>query len=414
MSYHLDSILQLLNPDNTMSANRLLAHAIGLCETIIYSALISKYTYYINKGMIDEGGWFFSTVDDLQESTTYGEKPQRTAIKHLIENNLIECKVKGIPAKRYFRISDNVQKLKSLIDKGVEIAKKLKERSSKSKIKSNVEIISGNKSVEQVAPEQQNKELLNGGTSSSQMAELDTPERQNKELPKGGVKPNINKPNIINLISNQSINPQEENKQGEKIDRKKEKAKKEMSYSEMLRNIGSIWCNNPYIQDEEAFRMNDVTERKTSSCKIPYSFIENPNALKSALKFLLAYSYRIEPDNHYNNDTRPLDEKKRSKRFADRTIESLIEIITSEEFKHQGKLINPETVIDKINEVNQDCDLYSWMYEWECEWQDIMTERDNIKNQNAYFKACVWSSLRDYLDKSDNISMYYSNLLLAR
>lgn len=414
MSYQFDSILQLLNPDNTMSANRLLAHAIGLCETIIYSALISKYTYYVTKGMIDEGGWFFSTVDDLQESTTYGEKPQRTAIKHLIENNLIECKVKGIPAKRYFRISDNVNKLKSLIDKGIEIAKKLKERSSKSKIKSNVEIISENKSVEQVTPEQQNKPLLNGGTSYSQKAELETPKRQNKELPKGGVKPNINKPNIINLISNQSIYPQVETKKEDKIDEKKEKAKKEMSYSEMLRNIGSVWCNNPYIQDEEAFRMDDVTERKTSSCKIPYSFIENPNALKSALKFLLAYSYRIEPDNHYNNDTRPLDEKKRSKRFADRTIESLIEIITSEEFKHQGKLINPETVIDKINEVNQDCDLYSWMYEWECEWQDIMTERDNIKNQNAYFKACVWSSLRDYLGKSDNISMYYSNLLLAR
>lgn len=413
MSYQFDSILQLLNPDNTMSANRLLAHAIGLCETIIYSALISKYTYYVTKGMIDEGGWFFSTVDDLQESTTYGEKPQRTAIKHLIENNLIECKVKGIPAKRYFRISDNVQKLKSLIDKGVEIAKNLKERSSKSKIKSNVEIISANKSVEQVAPEQQNKELLNGGTSSSQMAELDTPERQNKELPKGGVKPNINKPNIINHFSNQSIYPQAETKKDDKIDRNKEKAKKEMSYSEMLRNIGSVWCNNPYIQDEEAFRMDDVTERKTSSCKIPYSFIENPNALKSALKFLLAYSYRIEPDNRYNNDTRPFDEKKRSQRFADRTIESLIEIITSEEFKHQGKLINPETVIDKINEVNRDCDLYSWMYEWECEWQDIMTERDNIKNQNAYFKACVWSSLRDYLSKLDNINMYYSNLLLT-
>ena len=249
MSYHLDSILQLLNPDNTMSANRLLAHAIGLCETIIYSALISKYTYYINKGMIDEGGWFFSTVDDLQESTTYGEKPQRTAIKHLIENNLIECKVKGIPAKRYFRISDNVQKLKSLIDKGVEIAKKLKERSSKSKIKSNVEIISENKSVEQVAPEQQNKSLLSVGTSSSQTAELETPEKQNKELPKGGVKLNINKPNNINLISNQSIYPQVETKKEDKIDEKKEKAKKEMSYSEMLRNIGSVWCNNPYIQD---------------------------------------------------------------------------------------------------------------------------------------------------------------------
>lgn len=413
MSYHLDSILQLLNPDNTMSANRLLAHAIGLCETIIYSSLISKYTYYLNKGMIDEGGWFFSTVDDLQESTTYGEKPQRTAIKHLIENNLIECKVKGIPAKRYFRISDNVQKLKSLIDKGVEIAKKLKERSSKSKIKSNVEIISENKSVEQVAPEQQNKELLNGGTSSSQMAELDAPERQNKELPKGGVKPNINKPNIINLISNQSIYPQAETKKDEKIDRNKEKAKKEMSYSEVLKSIGSMWWSNPRIVNEQSLSMYDDDRRDTSSCRIPYSFIENPTALKSGLQYIISYSYLYSADNPYNGDERPIEKRKMSQRFASRTLDVLTEIITSGDFKCQGKTVNPEIVIDKINEINQDCCLSSWLYEFEEEWTNIMKSYD-IKNQNAYFKTCVWSSLRDYLSKSDNLSMYYSNLLLAR
>ena len=102
-----------------------------------------------------------------------------------------------------------------------------------------------------------------------------------------------------------------------------------------------------------------------------------------------------------------------SQRFASRTLDVLTEIITSGDFKCQGKTVNPEIVIDKINEINQDCCLSSWLYEFEEEWTNIMKSYD-IKNQNAYFKTCVWSSLRDYLSKSDNLSMYYSNLLLAR
>ena len=42
--YNLLAIIQLLNPDNTISAHRMLAHAIGMTETIIYAALISKQT----------------------------------------------------------------------------------------------------------------------------------------------------------------------------------------------------------------------------------------------------------------------------------------------------------------------------------------------------------------------------------
>jgi hypothetical protein len=44
----------------------MLAHAIGMTETIIYSALISKQTYYLNNNMLHEEGWFFSTIADLQ------------------------------------------------------------------------------------------------------------------------------------------------------------------------------------------------------------------------------------------------------------------------------------------------------------------------------------------------------------
>lgn len=50
--YNLSPIIQLLNPDNTISAHRMLAHAIGMTETIIYSSLISKQTYYLNNNML--------------------------------------------------------------------------------------------------------------------------------------------------------------------------------------------------------------------------------------------------------------------------------------------------------------------------------------------------------------------------
>ena len=129
--YGLSAIIQLLNPDNTISAHRMLAHAIGMTETMIYSALISKQTYYLNNNMLHEGGWFFSTIADLQESTTFGANAQKTAIRNLMKHGLIEYECKGMPAKRYFRITNDMEILMKLIDEGTEICKKLSEKSNK-------------------------------------------------------------------------------------------------------------------------------------------------------------------------------------------------------------------------------------------------------------------------------------------
>ena len=129
--YSLSAIIQFLNPDNTISAHRMLAHAIGMTETIIYSALISKQTYYLNNNMLHEGGWFFSTIADLQESTTFGAKAQKTAIGNLIKHGLIECECKGMPAKRYFRITNDMEILMKLIDEGTEICKKISAKTNR-------------------------------------------------------------------------------------------------------------------------------------------------------------------------------------------------------------------------------------------------------------------------------------------
>lgn len=103
MNANLNEIFKLVNPANTIGVNRFLAHAIGAAEAAIYSALLAKSAYYDERGLIPDG-WFFSTVADLEESTSYTEKQQRRAIEKLIKSGLIRSERRGMPAKRYFKI----------------------------------------------------------------------------------------------------------------------------------------------------------------------------------------------------------------------------------------------------------------------------------------------------------------------
>ena len=79
----MNAIFKLINPSNTITVNRPLAHSLGLNEAIIYGALISKFYYYSERGMLDDG-WFYSTAPDLDESTALSEKQQKRAVDNLV------------------------------------------------------------------------------------------------------------------------------------------------------------------------------------------------------------------------------------------------------------------------------------------------------------------------------------------
>lgn len=111
-------IIKLLNPDNTVSFNRRLAHAIGLNETLIYSALISKQVWYERNSMLTPDGWFYSTVEDLHESTCLSGYQQNRCISHLVKLGLILCKKRGIPARRYFCVPDSPELLSTFLSGG--------------------------------------------------------------------------------------------------------------------------------------------------------------------------------------------------------------------------------------------------------------------------------------------------------
>ena len=125
------SIFQLLNPNNTVTFNRPLAHAIGVLETLVYGAIIAKFYYYSERDMLDNG-WFYSTVPDLQESTALSDKQQKRCIDNLVKAGLIRCELRGMPAKRSFFIVEDIDLIQRLLSEGEAAMRQIKPAAAES------------------------------------------------------------------------------------------------------------------------------------------------------------------------------------------------------------------------------------------------------------------------------------------
>ena len=122
----MDEINKLLNPDNTVMLNRPLAHALGTNAAIVYSALIAKQVYYSERGMLDAEGYFYSAIADLEESTGLSKRKQKNAIDTLVISGLINCKKRGMPARRCFRICEDIEIIGNFLECGKSVMSELK------------------------------------------------------------------------------------------------------------------------------------------------------------------------------------------------------------------------------------------------------------------------------------------------
>ena len=177
----MNAIYQLLNPDNTISLNRPLAHAVGLMETVVYSALIAKWQYYSDRGKLDPDGWFYSTIADLEESTSLSDKQQKRCITVLEKRGLIKCSPRGMPAKRSFYIIDDIVHLAEILAEGEEKMRSVKP-SAAEKYKRNSTTDEENSTPEKEETPPQTA-LLH---CSAERAKQETPKRQNMIRPNGG------------------------------------------------------------------------------------------------------------------------------------------------------------------------------------------------------------------------------------
>jgi len=97
------NLFTILNANNYHTFNREIARRIGLEAAIFLSEVIDKYCYFEKKDQIVKG-WFYLTIDAVEERTTLSRRQQDTAIDKLIELKFIETKQMGMPAKRHFRV----------------------------------------------------------------------------------------------------------------------------------------------------------------------------------------------------------------------------------------------------------------------------------------------------------------------
>lgn len=99
------SILQLLATRNFITVNKELIKMLGLEEAIILGELASEFSYWESQGCLEEG-YFYSTIENIEENTTLSAHKQRKAMKKLQALNILDIKLKGLPAKRYIKLNE--------------------------------------------------------------------------------------------------------------------------------------------------------------------------------------------------------------------------------------------------------------------------------------------------------------------
>lgn len=95
-------LVNLLASKNFTIYNKVIAKKFGCPLTaVILSQLCS-----MNDNLSDSKGWFFCTADTMENETAINSYKQGKCYSKLEEAGVIETKLMGLPAKKYFRILD--------------------------------------------------------------------------------------------------------------------------------------------------------------------------------------------------------------------------------------------------------------------------------------------------------------------
>ena len=75
----------------------------NLNTAVMLSEIYSEYTYWKDRNELQQGGWFYSTIENMYYNTGLSKHQQLAACKELVEYGIIKMKYHGMPKKRYFK-----------------------------------------------------------------------------------------------------------------------------------------------------------------------------------------------------------------------------------------------------------------------------------------------------------------------
>tara|TARA_R100001015_G_C4635284_1_gene204430 strand:+ start:4514 stop:5269 length:756 start_codon:yes stop_codon:yes gene_type:complete len=97
-------ITKLLASTSFLTVNKHLINLFGLESAVVLADLISKEEYFFNRESLKDG-YFFNTNNDINNSTSLSYYQIQKGINILVAEGIIEKKLKGIPAKTYYKIN---------------------------------------------------------------------------------------------------------------------------------------------------------------------------------------------------------------------------------------------------------------------------------------------------------------------
>lgn len=151
-------IISLISSKNYIAVNKTLVRKYGLIEAILLGELASESEYWEQEGQKTEDGFFYSTVANVEEATTLSDSQQRKAITSLKEKGVLDISIRGLPAKRFFKL--NEQMLLEILEDGQN--KLLKDSNSSSLIfeELDLEKVQGNKNKERKTIKKNKEECI--------------------------------------------------------------------------------------------------------------------------------------------------------------------------------------------------------------------------------------------------------------
>lgn len=104
---------QLLMSSNYYTLNKQIVKALGIEPAFLLTILIEA-----SDGLADDEGWFYQTIETLEELTGLSRHKQNKIIQNLIETNILIQENRGTPCRRFFKIS--FQEIENLVFKKTE------------------------------------------------------------------------------------------------------------------------------------------------------------------------------------------------------------------------------------------------------------------------------------------------------
>ena len=101
---------QLLMSSNYYTLNKQIVKALGIEPAFLLTILIEA-----SDGLADDEGWFYQTIETLEELTGLSRHKQNKIIQDLIETNILIQENRGTPCRRFFKIS--FQEIENLVFK---------------------------------------------------------------------------------------------------------------------------------------------------------------------------------------------------------------------------------------------------------------------------------------------------------